>query len=277
LFYQDSNTVRVGRAQSANCSCAVSKATYLLGVRIHNVNIEETLGQMEQMIRCGKRHHVVTVNTEFVMTAQSDWIFRDVLNNASLALPDGMGIVWGSWLHGDRIGQRVTGVDSVARFASLAASKGFRPFLLGAAPGVAETAGKRLQENFPGFLVAGTHSGSPDPGQEIEICERIRQSKADSLFVAFGSPASEIWIARNLPNLPVAIAMGVGGTFDFIAGVVPRAPQWMQLAGLEWLFRLIIQPFRWKRMLALPRFVMAVLLNRLQGSRGGNPTIRGHS
>ena len=270
----------MGSPNWTSCRCSATQqlgTVDLLGVRVHNVNIEESLDLMERMISCGNQHHIVTVNTEFVMKAQSDRNFGEVLNNASLAIPDGMGVVWGSWFLGDRVKERVTGVDLVQRFAPLAASKGFRLFLLGAAPGVAETAGERLEENSPGLVDVGTHSGSPDPEQEAEICERIRQSKANTLFVAFGSPASEMWIARNLPKLPVTIAMGVGGTFDFIAGVVPRAPIWMQRAGLEWLFRLLIQPFRWKRMLALPTFVMAVLLNRLSVFSRGKQENEGHS
>jgi N-acetylglucosaminyldiphosphoundecaprenol N-acetyl-beta-D-mannosaminyltransferase len=140
------------------------------------------------------------------------------------------------------------------------ATHGYRLFLLGAAPGVAETAGQRLQELAPGLVIAGTYAGSPGPSEEYEIIERLRAAQADVLCVAYGAPAQELWIYRNLARLPVAVAMGVGGAFDFITGRQQRAPVRMQKLGLEWLYRLYRQPWRWRRMLALPHFALKVLL-----------------
>jgi N-acetylglucosaminyldiphosphoundecaprenol N-acetyl-beta-D-mannosaminyltransferase len=148
----------------------------------------------------------------------------------------------------------------MVELAKLCASHGYRMYLLGAAPGVAESAGARLQELAPGVSIVGSYAGSPAVAEEHEIIERIRVSEAEVLCVAYGAPAQDLWIQRNLERLPVALAMGVGGSFDFLAGRQRRAPRWMRKLGLEWLYRLYREPWRWRRMLALPQFAIQVIL-----------------
>ncbi|MBZ0294730.1 MAG: WecB/TagA/CpsF family glycosyltransferase [Anaerolineae bacterium] len=205
-------------------------------------------------------HHVCTVNPEFIMMAQRDPNFSHILQRADLCVPDGVGLLYASRYLGQPLPQRVTGSDGLPIIAERAAREGWRLFLLGAAPGVAEQAAAELQRRYPGLQIAGTYSGNPTPEEEDEIVEHVNASSAHLLFVAYGAPARDKWIARNLPRLQVNMAMGVGGAFDFIAGLVPRAPLWMQRFGLEWLYRLYLQPWRIKRMTRLPRFVFAVLL-----------------
>ena len=236
----------------------------ILGVRVHLVTMKKTLALLETMAKSGKSHHVVTVNTEFIMTAQQNELFREVLNNASLALPDGIGIVWAASLLGQPMAERVPGVDVVEQFSAVAQRHQLRVFFLGAAPGVAETVAQRMQEKYPGFIVAGTYSGSPHLNEEAEIYKRIEEAAPHALFVAYGSPQQDLWIARNLPRLKVPIAMGVGGTFDFIAGIAIRAPLWIRNMNLEWLHRVIYQPWRWRRALAHPRFALAVVWSRIK-------------
>jgi N-acetylglucosaminyldiphosphoundecaprenol N-acetyl-beta-D-mannosaminyltransferase len=203
------------------------------------------------------------VNPEFVVAAQDDQLFRSILNKADLALPDGIGLLLaGRWLH-QPLRERVTGSDFVPRFAALAARMDYRPFFLGAAPGVAERAAAKLAQQYPGFCVADCYAGNPSPDEEDTIINRVRASQPDALFVAYGAPVQDYWISRNLTRLEVPLAMGVGGTFDFIAGIVPRAPIWVQRLGLEWLFRLVNQPWRWRRQVALLEFVRLVLIARL--------------
>jgi N-acetylglucosaminyldiphosphoundecaprenol N-acetyl-beta-D-mannosaminyltransferase len=161
--------------------------------------------------------------------------------------------------------ERVPGSDTVELIASIAARDGLRMFLLGAAPGVAGEAARRLGERHPGLVIAGTHAGSPAPSDEAEIGALINGARADILLVAYGAPKQELWIERNLAKLPVRLAMSVGGTFDFLAGVKARAPRWMQRAGLEWLFRLAQEPSRWRRMLALPKFAFLAFTEQLTG------------
>ena len=218
-----------------------------------------------QPLECGGAgritHQVVTLNPEMVMAAQRDRELRDAILNADLVVADGAGVVWAARLSGEalRLRARVTGVDLLDACAGLAAARGYRLFLLGAAEGVAGLAAARLEARHPGLHIAGTFAGSPAPVERGDICARIREAGADIVFVAYGSPAQERWIAGARGELGAAAAVGVGGAFDFMAGRVERAPRWMRRCGLEWLYRLWREPWRWRRMLALPRFALAVL------------------
>ena len=242
----------------------------ILSVYVSRVTMSQALSMMEGMILSGDSHHIVTVNPEFIMTARRNEAFRDILNSADLAIPDGMGIVLASRLLGKPITERVTGVDLVEQFAQVAARKGFRFFLLGAAPGVAERAADVLKQACSGLVIAGTYSGSPRPGEEDAICLMIREARPDVLLVAFGSPKQDLWIARTRKKLNVPVSIGVGGSLDYIAGVIDRAPKWMQDVGLEWFYRLMNQPERWRRMLSLPQFAARVAIQRLGiVTRGG--------
>lgn len=247
-----------------------ARRVQILGLPVDAITYDEWLdlialwvkekAQQPNAVRHGMARHVCTTNPEFMMMAQRDPNFRNILRRADLCVPDGMGLVWAARRLGQRLPQRVTGSDGLPIIAERAAQEGWRLFLLGAAPGIAEKAAEILSQRYPGLHIAGTYSGSPSPEEEAAIVERINTSGTDLLFVAYGAPEQDKWIARNLPRLDVAMAMGVGGAYDFIAGVVPRAPLWMRRAGLEWLFRLIRQPWRIKRMMRLPRFVIAVML-----------------
>ena len=203
---------------------------------------------------------VVTANTEFVMEAQHNAPFRQCINDAALCVADGAGLIWASRYLGKPLPERVTGTDLLAALASRCADRGYRLYLLGAAPGVAELAAQRLQQLAPGLQIAGTYAGSPARGEELAIIERVRAASADVLCVAYGAPAQELWITRNRARLPVAVAMGVGGAYDFLAGRQKRAPRLLQRLSLEWLYRLYREPWRWRRMLALPHFVLLLLV-----------------
>ena len=235
----------------------------LLGVGVDRVTIEQAVRRIDTFVRTTRPHHIVTVNPEFIMQARGDRHFRRVLNQADLAVADGIGVVWAARILGDRLPERVGGIDLVERLAQQAADRGYRLFLLGAAPGVASTAAQVLRRRHPRLCVASTYAGSPQPAEEEQICALIRAARPHLLLVAFGAPAQDLWIARNLPRLDVPVAIGVGGAFDFLAGRVPRAPLLLQRCGLEWLFRLARQPWRWRRMLALPRFALMVLAIRV--------------
>lgn len=234
----------------------------ILGIGIDNLTATEALQHLEGFIERGEPRHVVTVNPEFVMIARKNAAFRHVLEAADLALADGIGLLWASRLSGMPLKERVAGVDTVDRLAALAAERGYRMFLLGAREGVAAAAGEVLQRRYPGLTVAGTYAGTPFPKDESDIITRVRAALPHILLVAYGAPQQDLWIQRNLARLGVPLAMGVGGAFDFISGQVPRAPRWMQRGGLEWLYRLGREPWRWRRMLRLPCFALLVLLRR---------------
>lgn len=219
----------------------------ILGVRVDDVTLNEALDQIEAFIAAQMPHQVVTVNPEFVMAAQRNAPFAAVLRNAALAVPDGVGLNLVAHWQKQPLRGRVPGVDLCERLAVLSAQKGYRIFLLGAAPGVAEQTARMLQQRFPGIQIVGCYAGSPRPEDEAAIHHHIRAAQPDILLVAYGAPAQELWIARNQPVLGVPVAIGVGGTFDELAGVVQRTPQWVQRIGLKWLHRLIQQPWRIKR------------------------------
>lgn len=230
----------------------------ILGIRVDDVTNDETLGLIESYIATREPRQIATVNPEFIMAAQQDTEFRALLQHTALNLPDGVGVVWAARRLGHPLRERVAGSDLIALIAERAGRAGWKVYFLGAAEGVAQKAADVLKSRYPGFDGVGVFSGSPRIEEEKAIIDRVRAAAPDVLLVAYGAPAQDKWIARNLSKLNVPVCLGVGGSFDFIAGITQRAPQWMQRLGLEWLHRLIRQPWRWRRMLALPRFVWSV-------------------
>lgn len=235
----------------------------VLGVPVDGITNDQWIELIGNWIGEGSAaRHMCTVNPEFIMIARRDPIFSQILARADLCVPDGVGLLWASRFLGSPIPERVTGSDGVPLIAGRAAEKDWRIFFLGAAEGVAARAAEILGLRYAGLQVAGCYAGGPSEAEEDAIVAMINDSAADILFVAYGAPQQDKWIARNLPRLEVKVAMGIGGSLDFIAGVVPRAPRWMRRYGIEWLYRLIRQPWRLRRMSRLPRFVLAVLRER---------------
>ena len=217
-----------------------------------------TLQRIEELIESGGPHLVATVNPEFVMRARKDREFARVLDGAALCLPDGTGVVWAARRQGCEVREPVAGVDLVGPLAAMCSRRGFRLFLLGAAPGVAADLAASLRDANPGLEVAA-HAGSPDSSDDVETVHRIHDHRAQVLLVAYGAPAQELWFDRLQGRLDVSVAIGVGGAFDYLTGRVPRAPAWMRRAGMEWLGRLVRQPWRVRRMAVLPVYAIKVL------------------
>jgi N-acetylglucosaminyldiphosphoundecaprenol N-acetyl-beta-D-mannosaminyltransferase len=230
----------------------------VLGVTVDCLDMAATLAAIERFVDEGGMHLVATVNPEFVMRAQNDPAFARVLASADLCLPDGTGVVWAARRQGCDLAGPVAGVDLVGPLATMCARRGFRMFLLGAAPGVADELAARLRADHPGLEVA-SHSGAPDAAHDEEALRLIHEHGPEVLLVAYGAPAQELWIDRLRNRLGVSAAIGVGGAFDYLTGRVPRAPQWMREAGLEWLHRLVRQPWRIRRMAVLPIYALKVL------------------
>ncbi len=230
----------------------------ILGVRVDDAVYDDVLAKVDFWVSSGQPHQIVTLNPEMLVAAHRDPSFRQTLNRADLNVADGVGLLLAARLLGRPLRGRVTGSDGIHLLAAHCARRGYRPYLLGAAPGVAEIVAQRLSAANPDLEVAGTFSGSPRVQDEEEVLARIRESAPDLLLVAFGVPAEEWWIARNRQRLGVPVMIGVGGAFDFVAGLSKRAPAWMRRIGLEWLYRLEQEPWRWRRQLALPVFAMLV-------------------
>jgi N-acetylglucosaminyldiphosphoundecaprenol N-acetyl-beta-D-mannosaminyltransferase len=230
----------------------------VLGVRVDCLDMVAAVEEIERLVEAGGHHLVATVNPEFVMSAQKDREFARVLEAADLCLPDGIGVVWAARRQGCRITEPVPGVDLIPPLAGMCARRGFHLFLLGAESGVASDLASRLRGQNPGLQVE-SHPGSVDRASDAETLKLIRAHQTQVLLVAFGAPKQELWIDRLKDQLDVSVAVGVGGSFDYLAGRVPRAPVWMRRAGLEWLHRLVRQPWRARRMAVLPAFAVKVL------------------
>jgi N-acetylglucosaminyldiphosphoundecaprenol N-acetyl-beta-D-mannosaminyltransferase len=235
----------------------------ILGVRVDDVTQQEALDLLARWVQAGTLHQVATVNVEFIMEARKNPAFRQVLAEASLCVPDGVGVLWAARRSGRALRERVPGVDLVESISERAAAAGWRVFYLGAAPGVAEKASRILKDRYPDLQVAGYHAGSPHPRHDDELVERIRAARADVLLVAYGAPKQDLWIARNQHRIGVPVALGVGGSFDFVAGKTRRAPRWVQRLGLEWFYRLLQEPWRLRRQLVIPRFMWLVIAGRI--------------
>lgn len=216
----------------------------VLGVKIDDITMAEVLERVKGWLSKSGKHYIVTPNPEFLVAAQEDLVFRNILNDADLSIPDGVGLK----LSG-KIKNTVYGTDLMEELVAVANEKGFTVGLLGGSKGVAEKCRECLRKKYPKIKIVFAESGG-------EVDERC-----DILFVAFGHIKQEKWIANNLRKMPVKVAMGVGGAFDYISGKIPRAPVWIRNLGFEWLFRLIVQPWRIKRQMALIKYLLMLIWN----------------
>ncbi len=245
----------------------------ILNVLIDNVIMQEAVSRIASMVKNGKKNYVVTPNAEFLVDAQKDREFRNILNSADLAIPDGMGLIYASRLYGVPLAERVAGTDLVDQLCRQAAEDDWTVFFLGGLFGVGEKAAEKLSEKYSGLNVCGFYEGKREKKYDEETIQEIKNivgdQEIDVLFVAYGHRNQEKWIARNLGKLDVSVAVGVGGAFDFISGYIPRAPFWMRNAGLEWLFRLVQQPWRWKRIFkAVVIFPLLIAKDITNANRG---------
>lgn len=220
----------------------------MLGVPVDVVTGAEAVALLWTFLRSEGGHHVMPPNNEMCVMASRDAEFAAVMRSTALNLPDSTGVAWAMRRFGATQQQRVTGVDTVtALCASL--DENMPVFFLGAAPGVAQAAARKTQEANSKIQIAGCFAGSPKEEDAAGIIKMINDSGAKLLFVAYGAPAQDFWIDRHLKDMPgIRVAMGVGGTFDFLAGRAQRAPLWMRRCGLEWTWRFAKEPSRWKRM-----------------------------
>lgn len=237
----------------------------MLGVSVHAVTPGTALRWLCEQAATepddGPPRYTVAINPEKIMRAEREPDLRPVLEGAGLKIPDGIGVVLASRLRGGPVQKRVTGIDLALRLCGEAARLGWPVYLLGAAPGVAEAAGAELLGRFPDLNIAGTGDGY-FRGRDLEIADRVRASHARILLLALGSPAQEYWMQTYLPKTGCRLGLGVGGTFDVLAGRTERAPRVMRKLGLEWLYRLFREPSRYRRMAVLPVFLVRALTER---------------
>jgi N-acetylglucosaminyldiphosphoundecaprenol N-acetyl-beta-D-mannosaminyltransferase len=228
----------------------------VLGVPIDALTYDTAIERMDGLIGAGGSHHVFTADVSGIMRAREGPELLEIIRTCDLVTADGAGVLWAARLFDFPLPERVSGVDLVRRLSALAAARGYRVFLLGAAPGVADEAARVLVSENAGLTICGTHDGYF--ADEAPVVELLRQARPQILFAALGIPKQEQFIRRWYRELELPLCVGVGGSFDVISGRLQRAPLWVQRAGLEWLYRVVQEPRRWRRLAALPRFVLAI-------------------
>lgn len=238
----------------------IKKPVKILGVPVHPLTMNESVAVLEEKLQKKEQAFVVTANAEIIMMCQQDKEYNNIVSEqADLVLPDGAGAVWAGRYLGNEVPERVAGFDLYNQLLKLSADKGYKAYFFGGAPGVAETAKDKAEELYPGVQIVGCRNGYFTEAEEEAIIKEINDAAPDMLFVALGAPKQEKWLVKYRKQLKPRVLMGIGGSFDVLAGKMERAPKWMQEASLEWAFRLYKQPSRFMRMLALPKFVLKVI------------------
>lgn len=236
------------------------KKTFVLGIKVHDLTKSEVVERINELARDkSKSNMIVTLGTEMIMAAKNDSSLKELINGAELVCADGIGVVWASGLRGEKIRERAAGIEVLEETVKSSVSSGRKIFFLGASPGIAEKAAERLRLKYPGCNICGTYHGYFK--DDSEPFEHIRKASPDILFIALGFPKQEKWYLKYGSELGVPVGVGVGGSFDVLSGKLDRAPEWMRKMGLEWFYRLLREPSRWKRMLSLPLFVLEVIFS----------------
>ncbi|WP_066370735.1 WecB/TagA/CpsF family glycosyltransferase [Neobacillus fumarioli] len=228
-----------------------------LGIDVCDYDYDQLASLLMQDIEQRKKSFIVAINPEKIMKAQKDEELKKLLNRADYQIPDGIGVIIASKLKGGRVRNRVTGIDMMLKLCQTAAEKGKRIFLYGGKPGVADAAKCELEKQFPGIQIVGTLHGYEK--DEQVVIETINKHQPEIIFVALGSPAQEYWIVHHMNQVTPYVFQGVGGSYDVISGNLKRAPKAFQSLGLEWLYRLMKEPWRWRRQMILPLFLLKAL------------------
>jgi N-acetylglucosaminyldiphosphoundecaprenol N-acetyl-beta-D-mannosaminyltransferase len=234
----------------------------ILGCRVDALGSDEAVRRIAEYARGTAGALVVTLGTEMIVRAQTDPNFREIVNTSALSLCDTVGVKYAARLHGTRIAERVSGVDLLGPLCALLAEQGSSVYFLGAKGDTAQRAAAALQSRFPRLTIAGARDGFFPADRDSEVASMVAASGANVLFVGLGSPRQEIFLKHHLQETGCGVGIGVGGSFDVLAGNVERAPMLWQRLNVEWLYRLVREPQRWRRQLALPKFVWLVLLER---------------
>lgn len=234
----------------------------LYGIPFSTMSMDETVEYLTKAIEDKRQHHVITANPIMVMAALDDPKYAGMMKKADLIVPDGAGVVWAAKYAGNPVTERVTGFELLHRLMKQGEKRRWRAYLLGTTPEIIEAAAEKLQLQYPQIRIVGWHDGFFGEEQDDEVVATIREAAPDMLFVARGADNQEPWIAKHRKSLGVPLIMGVGGSFDIISGRLKRAPVLFQKLKLEWFYRLLQEPKRYKRMLVLPKFVLKVLRDK---------------
>ena len=239
----------------------------ILGVRVHAVTMESTLATIHRWVERGEQHYLIAAPAHCLMDCQRDEALRRVYNNAGLVTPDGMPVVWVLRLMGFRNVERVYGPDVMLAVCDRGLDKGYRHYLYGGTPGVVERLAQRLDRRFPGIQIVGMHTPPfPYTAEDDEaLVKKINGERPDIVWCALGASKEEYWMSRHLGRLNAPALIGVGAAFDFHSGTKPQAPRWMMRIGLEWLFRVLCEPYRLgpRYLVNNPQFVWCIAIQAL--------------
>ncbi|MGN7762079.1 WecB/TagA/CpsF family glycosyltransferase [Paenibacillus sp. 22594] len=231
----------------------------IFGIRVSKIDMKATVSYLTDAVKKREPHQVITANPIMVMTALENPAYMEIMRSAELVVPDGTGVVWAAEYCKQPVAERVAGFDLLHELLHRGESYNWKVYLLGSTPEVIRETASRLQTQYPGIIIAGYHDGFFAPDADEEIISGIVKAQPDLLFVARGADSQEPWIAKYKTRLNIPVMMGVGGSFDVISGKSRRAPKAFQKLRAEWLYRLLKEPTRYKRMLALPKFAAKVL------------------
>ncbi|WP_144939691.1 WecB/TagA/CpsF family glycosyltransferase [Paenibacillus sp. 32O-W] len=236
----------------------------IMGVPFAKITMEQTVQLLSERLEAdgGDLFQVITANPEMVMQQQQDHELQTIIHEAGLVTPDGIGIVMAAKWRGNPVPERVTGYDLLLRLLEAGDRKGWSFYFLGTDEDTNRTAVETIRQRYPGVRIAGRHNGFFSEEEEGQLVSEIKERKPDLLIVALGVPRAEKWIYRHKDRLGAKLAIGVGGSLDVIAGKVKGAPEIWKRLNLEWLYRLIRQPSRWRRQLVLPKFAIKAYLTR---------------
>lgn len=244
-----------------NATAAKLETVSLYGVEVSKMDMQNTVAYLAESVRLRRATQVITANPIMFMTGFEDPSFLSVLREADLVVPDGAGLVWAARRLGKPVAERVAGFDLVRELFAVGAERGWGFYLLGTSQELVEAARERIAADFPGLRIVGCRNGYFGPEEDDTVIRDIADAAPDVLLVGRSTYTQDPWIAKYRGKLGVPVMIGVGGSFDVMSGRLQRAPRWMQRAGLEWLHRLLLEPTRWRRMLALPKFALKVILH----------------
>ncbi|WP_410515275.1 WecB/TagA/CpsF family glycosyltransferase [Paenibacillus sp. BR2-3] len=234
----------------------------IYGIPVSKLDLKETVSYLVKVVSSRQPHQIITANPIMVMSALESSAYMDIMTSAELVVPDGTGVVWAAERVGNPVKERVAGFDLLHELLRVGESYKWKVYLLGSTPEVIRETARRLQMQYPGIIIAGFRDGYFGPEEDEEVVSAIVSTEPDILFVARGADSQEPWIAKYKSRLAVPIMMGVGGSFDVISGKSRRAPKAFQKLRIEWLYRLLKEPTRYRRMLALPKFALKVLRDK---------------
>lgn len=241
------------------------KIIKVLGVPFDDLSMEEAANQIIEAMENGEKKIVCTVNPEIIMKAREDLELMEILKSADMVTADGIGVIWAAKFLGTPLKERIAGYDLCQNIMARIKDTGHTIYFFGAAPGTAEEAAKKMAKEHKGLTVVGTRNGYFTEKDEREIVSAIRIASPDLLLVGLGAPKQEKWIYENFNNTNAKVSIGVGGSFDVMSGNINRAPMIFRRLNLEWFYRLISDPKRAFRMLALPKFVIEVIKFKAKG------------